>query len=55
LKDFTPNGNSPTLLYGYGGFSSNIDPFFSIIYLLFAKHFNGVIAVPNIRGGGYAF
>lgn len=50
-KDLHKNGNNPTHMYVYGGFSISIKPFFSIAALLWIHHFNGVFAVANIRGG----
>ena len=50
-KDFKPDGNSPALLYGYGGFGVSMEPFFSPSNLLFMKN-GGVFATPCIRGGG---
>ncbi|KAK9768596.1 hypothetical protein K7432_000658 [Basidiobolus ranarum] len=51
-KDLPMDGNNPTLLYGYGGFSISLSPMFSPSWIAFMKHFNGVVAIPNLRGGG---
>ena len=50
-KDIALNGNNPTLLYGYGGFGVSLTPSFSLLHLMFMEN-NGVLAVPNLRGGG---
>ncbi|XP_068158713.1 prolyl endopeptidase [Drosophila tropicalis] len=42
----------PCLLYGYGGFNYSILPSFGITGLMFIDTFDGVLAYPNIRGGG---
>ncbi|KAM0746501.1 hypothetical protein T439DRAFT_344226 [Meredithblackwellia eburnea MCA 4105] len=45
------DGTAPAILYGYGGFSHSMDPFFSPSLLTWIKHYKGVLAVANIRGG----
>ena len=42
---------NPTLLYGYGGFNASLTPYFSITRLLLLEN-DGVLAIPNLRGGG---
>ncbi len=50
-KELELNEQTPTLLYGYGGFNINITPFFSIANAILLQQ-GFVIAIPNLRGGG---
>jgi prolyl oligopeptidase len=50
-KGLKLDGNNPTLLYGYGGFSSNETPYFSSNTFLWLEN-GGVYCLPNLRGGG---
>jgi prolyl oligopeptidase len=49
-KDLEMNGENPTLLYAYGGFSVNLNPGFSATRLAFLEQ-GGVYVLANIRGG----
>ena len=50
-KDLKLDGTHPTLLYGYGGFNVSLTPVFSVTRLIWLEN-NGVLAIPNLRGGG---
>ena len=50
-KGLALDGRNPTLLYGYGGFKISITPFFSVPNAVWLE-MGGVLAVPNLRGGG---
>ena len=45
------NGQQPTYLYAYGGFNVSLTPAFSVARLLWLEQ-GGVLAIPNLRGGG---
>lgn len=49
-KGLKLDGNNPTLLYGYGGFTSAQTPNFSVPNLVWME-MGGVYALANIRGG----
>jgi prolyl oligopeptidase len=50
-KGLALDGNNPTILYGYGGFSSTETPYFSSVNATWIER-GGVYAVANLRGGG---
>lgn len=51
-QNLVRNSNASTLLYGYGGFDASITPEFSPENIILLQNFDGIYAVPNIRGGG---
>jgi prolyl oligopeptidase len=50
-KGLRKDGHLPVLLDGYGGFDISITPSFSVEDLVWME-MGGVLAVPNLRGGG---
>jgi len=50
-KGMVLDGSHPTLLYAYGGFNVSITPYFSTSSYILLEN-NGVLAIPNLRGGG---
>jgi prolyl oligopeptidase len=50
-KGLVLNGNNPCLLYGYGGFSVSLTPYFSTSNIILLEN-GGIYAVANLRGGG---
>ncbi len=50
-KGLELNGKNPTILYGYGGFNISLTPTFSITNTIWIEQ-GGILAVPNLRGGG---
>jgi prolyl oligopeptidase len=50
-KGLQRNGQNPTFLYGYGGFNIPLTPTFSPANLAWME-LGGVLAIPNLRGGG---
>jgi prolyl oligopeptidase len=50
-KGLRKNGNTPTLLFGYGGFNISLTPAFSVSNLVWME-LGGIYAQPNLRGGG---
>lgn len=50
-KDIEKSGNNAVYLYGYGGFNIPMGPVFSTVYTVWLEA-GGMIAIPNLRGGG---
>jgi prolyl oligopeptidase len=49
-KNLERSGETPTLLYGYGGFNVGMTPRFNPYYLFWAER-GGIFAQANLRGG----
>ncbi|PWL28336.1 prolyl oligopeptidase family serine peptidase [uncultured Roseivirga sp.] len=50
-KETKLDGKNPTLVYGYGGYGITVEPGYDESLALFLAH-GGVLAMPNVRGGG---
>ncbi len=50
-KGLKLDGNTPTLLFGYGGFNISKTPEFKPERMVFLEQ-GGIFAMPNLRGGG---
>ena len=50
-RDVEPTGDTPVILYGYGGFDIPITPSFSVQFATWIER-GGLLAVANLRGGG---
>jgi prolyl oligopeptidase len=50
-RDLERNGENPCLLYGYGGFNVSLTPSFNA-YAYPWLEAGGMLAIPNLRGGG---
>jgi prolyl oligopeptidase len=50
-KGLKLDSKNPTYLYAYGGFNVSLTPGFSVARMLWLEN-GGILAVPNLRGGG---
>lgn len=50
-KGLKRDGSNPVYLTAYGGFDVSLTPYFSPQLEVWAEH-GGIVAVPNLRGGG---
>ncbi|MBN4081418.1 S9 family peptidase [Caldithrix abyssi] len=50
-KGLRRDGETPTILYGYGGFNISLTPRFNPVNVVWLEN-GGVYAQPNLRGGG---
>ena len=50
-KDLDLTQTHPTLLYGYGGFNISLTPTFNPSRIFWLES-GGILAIPNLRGGG---
>ncbi|WP_394844152.1 prolyl oligopeptidase family serine peptidase [Pendulispora brunnea] len=50
-KDLRKDGTAPVYLYGYGGFNVSVTPSFNASFFPWLER-GGVVALPNLRGGG---
>jgi prolyl oligopeptidase len=50
-KGLEKDGQTPTYLFGYGGFNVALTPTFSVPNLVWME-MGGIFAIPNLRGGG---
>lgn len=50
-NDVELDGSNPTILYGYGGFNIALTPEFNPNWIAWVEQ-GGILAVPNLRGGG---
>ena len=50
-KGIVLNGKNPCMMYGYGGFSISVTPYFNTTNIILLEN-GGIYALPNIRGGG---